>query len=101
MTNSTETPVNLSIVQEELRGFSRSFAELEWLMLILCLLYLFVPGAVYEQNIKNWLEYFPREQVHIISMNEYSVNRAKVLGDIYNFLSLCTYNIIIIDLCFF
>ena len=45
MTNRTATPGNLSIVQEELRGFSRSFAELEWLMLILCLLYLFVPGA--------------------------------------------------------
>lgn len=34
------------IEQEELRGFSRSIAELEWLMLILGLLYFFVPGAV-------------------------------------------------------
>lgn len=36
---------NTDIEQEELRGFSRSIAELEWLMLILGLLYLFVPGT--------------------------------------------------------
>lgn len=38
------------IEQEELRGFSRSIAELEWLMLILGLLYFFVPGAVIEDR---------------------------------------------------
>lgn len=36
----------MDIEQEELRGFSRSIAELEWLMLILGLLYLFAPGVV-------------------------------------------------------
>jgi diguanylate cyclase (GGDEF)-like protein len=45
MSKQTHSSGNLNIVQEELRGFSRSFAELEWLMLILSLLYLFVPGA--------------------------------------------------------
>lgn len=34
------------VEQEELRGFSRSIAEIEWLLLILGLLYLFVPSAV-------------------------------------------------------
>ncbi|MCC6208637.1 MAG: GGDEF domain-containing protein [Gammaproteobacteria bacterium] len=34
------------IEQDELRGFSRSIAEIEWLLLILGLLYLFVPTAV-------------------------------------------------------
>ena len=45
MSKNTDSSDRLTIVQEELRGFSRSFAELEWLMLILCLLYLFVPNA--------------------------------------------------------
>lgn len=40
----------LNIAQEELRGFSRSFAELEWLILILCLLYLYVPGATVDDR---------------------------------------------------
>lgn len=34
------------VEQEELRGFSRSIAEIEWLLLILGLLYLFVPTAI-------------------------------------------------------
>lgn len=34
------------VEQEELRDFSRSIAEIEWLLLILGLLYLFVPDAV-------------------------------------------------------
>lgn len=34
------------VEQEELRGFSRSMAEIEWLLLILGLLYLFVPTAI-------------------------------------------------------
>ena len=50
MSKQTVSNDNLSIAQEELRGFSRSFAELEWLMLILCLFYLFVPGAVIENR---------------------------------------------------
>ena len=35
----------LDVQREELRGFSRSIAELEWLMLILVLLYFVVPGT--------------------------------------------------------
>jgi len=50
MSKHTVASGNLNIAQEELRGFSRSFAELEWLMLILCLLYLFVPGAAIDDR---------------------------------------------------
>jgi len=35
----------LSIAQSELRGFSRTLAELEWLLLVLVLLYFVLPGA--------------------------------------------------------
>jgi len=34
------------IQQDELRGFARSVAEVEWLLLILVLLYLVTPGTV-------------------------------------------------------
>ena len=50
MTKHAVSSGNLNIVQAELRGFSRSFAELEWLMLILCLLYLFVPGSIIDDR---------------------------------------------------
>lgn len=38
-TTAKETPITTSIEQEELRGISRSVAEIEWLLLILVLLY--------------------------------------------------------------
>ena len=50
MDKHTVTTGKMNLSQVELRGFSRSFAELEWLMLILCLLYLFVPGAVVDDR---------------------------------------------------
>jgi diguanylate cyclase (GGDEF)-like protein len=42
----------MDIDQVELRGFSRSFAELEWLLLVLILLYTVAPGASIENQ---WL----------------------------------------------
>lgn len=39
------TDVGIDFEQEELKGFSRSLAEIEWLVLILVLLYLVVPGT--------------------------------------------------------
>ena len=38
----------MDIEQVELKGFSRSFAELEWLLLVLILLYTVAPGAYIE-----------------------------------------------------
>jgi len=40
----------MDIDQIELRGFSRSFAELEWLLLVLILLYTVAPGAYIENQ---------------------------------------------------
>lgn len=45
MSGNNESSTSMKVAQEELRGFSRSMAELEWLILIACLLYLVVPGA--------------------------------------------------------
>jgi len=42
----------IDVEQLELRGFSRSFAELEWLLLVLVLLYLVAPGAYVDDQ---WL----------------------------------------------
>lgn len=41
---------SMTVEQIELKGFSRSVAELEWLMLILVLLYLFAPGMVVDDR---------------------------------------------------
>lgn len=40
----------MDIEQVELKGFSRSFAELEWLLLVLILLYTVAPGAYIENQ---------------------------------------------------
>ena len=40
-----------SIQQDELRGFSRSMAELEWLLLILVLMYFMIPGNTVTENL--------------------------------------------------
>lgn len=37
----------MDIEQVELRGFSRSFAELEWLLLVLILLYTVAPWGLH------------------------------------------------------
>lgn len=44
--NNNMVMADLSIEQVELKGFSRSVAELEWLLLILVLLYFVAPGTV-------------------------------------------------------
>ncbi len=46
MSGNNVSTSSVKVAQDELRGFSRSMAELEWLVLIACLLYLVVPGAV-------------------------------------------------------
>lgn len=43
-------PEKINIEQMELQGFSRSIAELEWLLLILSLLYYVSPGAVIDDR---------------------------------------------------
>lgn len=43
--HGNEKYVELNADREELKGFSRSFAELEWLLLLLVLLYVAVPGT--------------------------------------------------------
>ena len=43
MFRGTGTLVNSSYDKEELRGFARSMAELQWLLLILVILYFFIP----------------------------------------------------------
>ena len=43
MFRGTGTLVNSSYDKEELRGFTRSMAELQWLLLILVILYFFIP----------------------------------------------------------
>jgi len=40
----------IDVDQLELKGFSRSFAELEWLLLILVLVYTVAPGAIIEDQ---------------------------------------------------
>ena len=68
--------------------------ELEIYIYIYVLFYSLQPNiaqGMYSEHIKTWLEYFPRNQVYIISLNEYSANRAKVLAKIFDFLSLCKY----------
>lgn len=37
---------NINVEEMELQGFSRSIAELEWLLLILSMLYYVSPGAI-------------------------------------------------------
>ncbi len=43
MPRTSNSPVTLSYEKEELKGFSRSMAELQWLLLILVILYFFIP----------------------------------------------------------
>src|SRR5882762_7261765 len=43
-------PVHVSIEQEELRGISRTVAEIHWLLLILILLYLIFGGVAKESE---------------------------------------------------
>src|SRR6266571_1026012 len=43
-------PVRVSIEQEELRGISRTVAEIHWLLLILVLLYLIFGGVANENE---------------------------------------------------
>lgn len=50
MSGNNVSSSGMKVAQAELRGFSRSMAELEWLILIACLLYLVVPGAVIEDR---------------------------------------------------
>ncbi|OGT34716.1 MAG: hypothetical protein A2W28_08605 [Gammaproteobacteria bacterium RBG_16_51_14] len=50
MKNDTYFSENISIDQQELKGFSRSIAELEWLLIILVLLYFFTPAMVAESQ---------------------------------------------------
>ena len=43
MQRSIISPINSTYEKEELKGFSRSMAELHWLLLILVILYFFIP----------------------------------------------------------
>src|SRR3989442_12283550 len=43
-------PIHVSIEQEELRGISRTVAEIHWLLLILILLYLIFGGVAKEND---------------------------------------------------
>ena len=43
MQRSITTPITSTYEKEELKGFSRSMAELHWLLLILVILYFFIP----------------------------------------------------------
>ena len=43
MQHSITTPITSTYEKEELKGFSRSMAELHWLLLILVILYFFIP----------------------------------------------------------
>ena len=43
-------PIHVSIEQEELRGISRTVAEIHWLLLILVLLYLMFGGVAKENE---------------------------------------------------
>jgi diguanylate cyclase (GGDEF)-like protein len=43
MQRATNHPVTSTCEKEELKGFSRSMAELQWLLLILVILYFFIP----------------------------------------------------------
>lgn len=43
MPRLTDSPVSSTYEKEELKGFSRSMAELQWLLLILVILYFFIP----------------------------------------------------------
>ena len=43
MQRASNNPVTSTYEKEELRGFSRSMAELQWLLLILVILYFFIP----------------------------------------------------------
>ena len=45
MSNTVQLPNDFTVEQVELKGFSRSVAELEWLLLILVLLYYLMPGT--------------------------------------------------------
>ncbi|HEX7235323.1 MAG TPA: hypothetical protein VF405_00090, partial [Gammaproteobacteria bacterium] len=42
---------SLAIEQAQLRGFARSFAEVEWLLLILVVLYLFIANPALARSI--------------------------------------------------
>ena len=44
--------------------------------------------SLYFKNLNNWLSFFPREQIHILYLEQISQEPEKVLLDIYNFLGL-------------
>ena len=53
----------------------------------------YLSKGMYEKQVKNWLEVFPREQIHFLSTEEMERNPVKTLQKIFNFLEISDYKI--------
>ena len=53
----------------------------------------YLSKGMYEKQVKNWLEIFPREQIHFLSTEEMERNPVKTLQKIFNFLEISDYKI--------
>ena len=45
-------------------------------------------NGLYSEFLTDWVSIFPKEQIHIIKMEEYAANRMEVLAKVFAFLGL-------------
>ncbi|MEP6516686.1 Wzt carbohydrate-binding domain-containing protein [Microcoleus vaginatus] len=50
--------------------------------------YSYLSRGIYVEQIKNWLDYFPREQLLILKSEDFSDNPSQVFSEVLNFLAL-------------
>ncbi|NJL67495.1 MAG: sulfotransferase domain-containing protein, partial [Microcoleus sp. SM1_3_4] len=50
--------------------------------------YSYLSRGIYVDQIKNWLDYFPREQLLILKCEDFEANPAKVFSRVLNFLDI-------------
>jgi hypothetical protein len=45
-------------------------------------------GGIYVEQIKNWLDYFPKEQLLIIKTEDFYAHTGQVFSEVFNFLDI-------------
>ena len=55
--------------------------------------YSYVSRGIYIKQIKNWLKYFPMEQMIIITLKDLTDKRTETLNKIFTFLGLTEYEV--------
>lgn len=53
----------------------------------------YTSGSKYAEQLKRWLDYFPREQFHFVKTEDFNENPSKVYNDVLKFLELPHYEL--------